>query len=72
MTGRVRGIQGIETLIEILSEVDGGYDARVTSTTVTGTRESFEFIGDDLLESCVKTGYLEAIQTPALAEVLSA
>jgi hypothetical protein len=64
---RVIGIAGIETRIEILSEVSGGYEARVTSTNETGLRESCEFIGDELLESCVRTGYLVPVEEPACA-----
>ncbi|MBU8913966.1 MAG: hypothetical protein KOO61_08085 [Spirochaetales bacterium] len=70
---RVRGIEGIETHIDILNEVQGGYDTRVTSTIATGIRESFEFITDELLESCVRTGYLVAVEEPAhMHAVLSA
>lgn len=69
----VNGIAGIETRIEILNEVQGGYDVRVTSTNTTGIRESFEFITDELIESCVRTGYLVAVDEPAhMHAVLSA
>jgi len=62
---RVRGIAGVETTIELLNEVAGGYDARVSSSSATGYRESYEFIGDELLESCLKTGYLEHVPIAA-------
>ena len=69
----VNGIAGIETRIEILNEVQGGYDARVISTNTTGIRESFEFITDELIESCVRTGYLVEVDEPAhMHAVLSA
>jgi hypothetical protein len=67
---QVNGIAGIETRIEILCEVQGGYEARVTSTHKTGFRESCEFIGDDLLESCVRTGYLVAIEESAFSHAV--
>lgn len=62
---RVKGIEGVETHIEILNEAEGGYETRVTSTTATGIRESFEFITDELLESCLRTEYLEPVEVPA-------
>ena len=69
----VNGIEGIETRIEILDEVEGGYETRVTSISATGIRKSFEIISDELLESCVRTGYLVAFEEPAYVHaVLSA
>jgi hypothetical protein len=65
---RVKGISGIETRIEILAEAAGGYEARITSTSEHGIRESCEFIGDELLESCIRTGYLTEIEEPATKE----
>ncbi|MEA3344610.1 MAG: hypothetical protein U9Q16_02940 [Patescibacteria group bacterium] len=62
---KVNGIEGIETHIEILNETEGGYETRVTSTAATGIRESFEFITDELLESCLRTGYIVAVEVPA-------
>lgn len=61
---RVKGVTGIETYIEILAESDGGYEVRISSVTEHGTRESCEFISDDLLESCIRTGYLIEVKTP--------
>ena len=69
----VHGIEGIETCIELLNEVRGGHEVRVTSTSSTGIRQSFEFISDELLESCVRTGFLVETQEQRLARlVLSA
>ena len=62
---KVMGIEGVDTRIEILNEVSSGYETRVTSTTATGVRESFEIISDELLESCVRTGYLVAVDVAA-------
>ena len=62
---RVVGIEGIDTRIEILNEANGGYETRVTSTSATGIRESFEFITDELLDSCLRTGYIVAVEVPA-------
>jgi hypothetical protein len=55
---RVKGIPGVETTIELLAETDGGFEARITSTSEHGIRESCEFISDELLGSCLRTGYL--------------
>lgn len=64
---RVNGIEGVETRIELLGETDGGYDTRITSTSATGVWESYEFINEDLLDSCVRTGYLVATERPGVA-----
>jgi hypothetical protein len=71
---RVNGIQGIETHIEILNEVSGGFETRITSINTTGIRESIEFMSDELLESCIRTGYLEeeAVDYEVLEAVLTA
>ena len=63
---RVKGIPGIQTHIELMNQVAGGYEARITSVDGHGVRESCEFISDDLLESCLRTGYIcEAVEAPA-------
>ena len=69
---RVNGIEGVETFIELLVEVDGGYEARITSTNEHGVRESHEFVSDELLESCVRTGYLSLVESPAHLHTISA
>ena len=58
---KVKGISGIETYIELLATAPGGYEARITSVTEYGVRESCEFISTELLDSCVRTGYLSAV-----------
>jgi hypothetical protein len=58
---RVKGISGIETYIELLTTAPGGFEARITSSTEYGVRESCEFISTELLESCVRTGYLSEV-----------
>jgi hypothetical protein len=69
---RVKGISGIETHIELLVETTGGYEARITSSGEYGVRESCEYISDDLLESCLRTGYLIELTAVEEAAVLSA
>jgi hypothetical protein len=65
---RVKGMSGIETYIELLAEASDGYEARITSIAEHGVRESCEYIGADLLESCIRTGYLSPIEEPATVE----
>ncbi len=67
---RVKGISGIETYIELLAEAPGGYDARITSIADHHVRESCEYISQDLLDSCVRTGYLSPVEEPALREAV--
>lgn len=62
---RVNGIAGIDTHIEVLNEVSGGYETRIVSISETGIRESMEFMSDELMESCIRTGYLVAEESPA-------
>ena len=69
---RVKGIPGVETCIELLSEVAGGYESRITSVNAHGVHESCEFISNELLESCLRTGYLlelpDALEVPMTPE----
>lgn len=58
---KVKGISGIETYIELLTTAPGGFEARITSVTEYGVRESCEFISTELLESCTRTGYLSEV-----------
>ncbi|MFW5689475.1 MAG: hypothetical protein ACOCY8_03270 [Spirochaetota bacterium] len=62
---RVKGIAGLETIIDLLAEAPGGYEARITSISEYGVRESYEYIGADLLESCIRTGYLSLVEDEA-------
>lgn len=57
-TYRVKGVPGTVTHIELLHAVDGGYETRITSSQEFGSRESFEYISNHLLDVCVRTGYL--------------
>lgn len=66
---KVKGISGIETYIELLTAAPGGFEARITSATEYGTRESCEFISTELLSSCIRTGYLSEITADEIPEV---
>lgn len=59
---RVKGVTGIETYIELLSEEETGFQIRLTSVTEHSVRESCEFMSHELLESCIRTGYLTEIE----------
>ena len=69
---RVKGIAGIETYIELLTEVEGGYESRLTSVSEHGVRESCEFISHELLDSCLRTGYLTEVTADEPVAVLTA
>ncbi len=69
---KVKGVTGVETIIELLAEHQGGYEVRLTSISEHGTRESCEFISEELLESCIRTGYVTEIKQPAAALAVSA
>ncbi len=59
---KVKGVTGIHTYIELLSEGEVGFQIRLTSVTEHGVRESCEFMSHELLESCIRTGYLREIE----------
>ncbi len=69
---RVKGIAGIETYIELLTETEGGYESRLTSISEHGIRESCEFISHELLESCLRTGYLTEVTADEPVAALTA
>ena len=57
---RVRGVEGLETYLEVLSEDQNGFHLRITSTGIHGMRESFEYISKELFDVCLRTGYIRA------------
>ena len=61
---RVKGISGVETYIELLEATPGGYEVQITSISESGIRESNEQISDELLDSCLRTGYLVEVKEP--------
>ena len=67
---RVKGMSGVETHIELLADAPGGYDARITSYSENGVRESCEYISAELLESCIRTGYLAPVREAAPREAV--
>ena len=69
---RVKGIAGIETYIELLTETEGGYESRLTSISEHGIRESCEFISHELLDSCLRTGYLTEVTADEPVAALTA
>lgn len=64
---RVKGSDELRTYIEVLGERDGGYDVLITSVREFATRQSEEHISRDLLDSCLRTGYIEETVEPMLA-----
>ena len=64
---RVNGIPRVETRIELVAPAHGGWEAHITSVTGSRVRESYEFISDEFLGSCVRSGHLsEERITPSL------
>lgn len=64
---RVNGIPHVETRIELVAPADGGWEAHITSVIDSRVRESYEFISNELLGSCVRSGHLsEERFTPSL------
>ncbi|MCA1755100.1 MAG: hypothetical protein LC641_10460 [Spirochaeta sp.] len=55
---KVKGIDGVETYIRVLADHGDGYDILITSITDGRVKESSEFIGRELLEACMRTGYI--------------
>ena len=65
---RVKGIQGLDTVLEIAESHAEGYRIRITSVTGESVKTSEEFITRHLLETCIRTGYLQpAVEPVAIA-----
>lgn len=64
---KVKGAEELQTYIEVLGEIDGGYDVVITSVREFSTKRSEEHISHDLLDSCLRTGYIEEVEEPVLA-----
>ncbi len=62
---QVKGIKGLNTTLEITESHAEGYRIRITSVAGDSTKTSEEFITRHLLETCIRTGYLQ----PALEAV---
>lgn len=62
---KVKGIDGVETYIRVVADHGDGYDIVITSLSEGRVKESSEFIGRDLLEACLRTGYI----SPETADV---
>lgn len=65
-TYKVQGLNGFETVISVLDECDSKVDILMTSVTAWGRNESNEELSRELFESCVRTGYLEEINSELL------
>ena len=60
---QVKGIKGLNTMLEITETHAEGYRIRITSVSDGAERTSEEFITRHLLETCLRTGYLEPAAT---------
>ena len=63
---RVKGVAGIETVIQVLNEAEDGYDVHIRSVSDYIVRESDEYVSRDLLESCLRTGYLSEVRSESV------
>jgi hypothetical protein len=59
-TFQVRGNSHITIYMELLEEQSKGFRVRITSVGHYSAKESEEYITKALLDSCLRTGYLEA------------
>lgn len=60
---QVKGIKGLNTMLEITETNAEGYRIRITSVSDGNERTSEEFITRHLLETCLRTGYLDPAAT---------
>ena len=58
---RIKGMDGIESYMQILREEADGYYIHIHSSTPFGENDSQEYISFDLFESCLRTGYLTPV-----------
>ncbi len=58
---RVKTVNGVETYIRILRDTVDGYDILITSQSGGRERTSEEYISRELVESCMRTGYLTEV-----------
>ncbi|HUX51598.1 MAG TPA: hypothetical protein VMW73_12430 [Spirochaetia bacterium] len=58
---RVKSVDGMQTFMRILKESHDGYQILITSSSEGRDRTSEEFISRDLVESCLRTGYLTEV-----------
>ncbi len=63
---RVKGIDGVDTVITILRDLGSAYSIHLTSHSPLGTSESEEVLSKDLFSSCLRTGYLQEISAQIL------
>ncbi len=63
-TFRVIGKTHIKTYMELLEEDANGFRVRITSVGQYSAKESVEYITKALLETCLRTGYLESCSDP--------
>jgi hypothetical protein len=64
---RVKSVDGVQTLMRILREDDNGYQILITSRSEGRNRTSEEFISRELVQSCLRTGYLTEVGEETLA-----
>ena len=58
---QVKGIKGLNTVLEVTETHAEGYRIRITSVSEGNEKTSEEFITRHLLETCIRTGYLQPV-----------
>lgn len=58
---RVKTVNGVETYMRILRDTEDGYDILITSQSRGRERTSEEYISRELVQSCMRTGYLTEV-----------
>jgi hypothetical protein len=58
---QVKGIKGLNTVLEITETHAEGYRIRIVSVSEGNQKTSEEFITRHLLETCIRTGYLQPV-----------
>jgi hypothetical protein len=62
---RIKSMGGVESHMRVLREGPDGYQVLITSRSEGRNRTSEEFISRDLVESCLRTGYLTEVKNTA-------
>ena len=58
---RVKGNDEQATIMEIIEKSNGGYHVMITRCFDDYQKQTREFLTDELFETCVRTGYLTAL-----------
>ena len=60
---RIKGSGTAPSYLEILQERTGGFDVLITKEYENCLKQTSEFLSRTLFETCIRTGYLTAVET---------